>query len=397
MWLIKKICIALFSFLLLVYLLFKFTAIPDPFPKESASAYWETEGPYKPLKIDVSLRDLTRPTQANTRLSDFEGLPYRELNSVIWYPGQLTPTSHPLIVYSHGLSSEKSDGEYLSHLLASHGYIVIAADYPLTSRHAPGGALISDVVNQPGDISFLLDNIMAKGNPLGDKFSAYVDQSRIAAMGISLGGLTTSLVSYHPRLRDKRIQAAVSIAGVSAMLGKDFYQNSAIPFMMIGATIDAVLPFEYHASVIPHRVNNSVLVSIENASHMGFADIARSVRWMRNADVIACMFINSMRNVAKVNPEMEKAWYRELGTRDQGVVVDESSEACPEDFEYPKAINPIKQQMLTKVAVLSFFESHFSNTKQRKQEAQTFLLEHFAQENSHIKISTSKKHQRLRK
>lgn len=386
---IKKFGIGFAVFIVVLYVLFTFTAIPEPFPKESFSAKWMAEGPYKTKTFDVVLQDQTRITQENTRFGDFQGLPYRELNTTVWYPDQLTSRAHPLIVYSHGLSSERSDGAYLSTLLASHGYIVMGTDYPLTSRHAPGAALISDVSNQPGDISFLLDSISNSGNPLGDRFSEYIDNNKIAALGISLGGLTTSLVAYHPQWRDSRIKAAVSIAGVSAMLGRKFYQDSNLPFMMVGATVDAVLPFEYHAKVIPQRVNNSILVSIQNGSHMGFADVARSVRWMNNTDVIACTFINWLRNMANVESDKEKEWYSVLGTKEQGFILDEESEACPPDFEYPKAINPIKQQMLTKVVVLSFFEQHFSRSAQRRSEAKDFIRNQFSDENTLITVSFS--------
>ena len=48
-------------------------------------------------------------------------------------------------------------------------------------------------------------------------FAGGIDRDRIGAMGLSLGGLTTTLVAFHPTLGDPRIRAAVSIAGPSAM------------------------------------------------------------------------------------------------------------------------------------------------------------------------------------
>ena len=44
-------------------------------------------------------------------------------------------------------------------------------------------------------------------------------------MGLSLGGLTSTLLGFHPKWRDNRIGAVVSIAGPTAMLGEDFFSG----------------------------------------------------------------------------------------------------------------------------------------------------------------------------
>ena len=45
-----------------------------------------------------------------------------------------------------------------------------------------------------------------------------IDKKRIGAQGLSLGGLTTLLVSYNPQLRDRRIRAAFAMAPASCEL-----------------------------------------------------------------------------------------------------------------------------------------------------------------------------------
>ena len=82
----------------------------------------------------------------------------------------------------------------MAEAMASHGYIVAAADYPLTSGSTPGGANGDDVVNQPADVSFLIDSVL---NLSADEkpFAGEVDGSRIGLSGYSLGGLTTYLTT----------------------------------------------------------------------------------------------------------------------------------------------------------------------------------------------------------
>ena len=42
---------------------------------------------------------------------------------------------------------------------------------------------------------------------------APIDHDCVAAVGLSLGGLTSTLIAFHPTLRDPRVGVAVSIAG----------------------------------------------------------------------------------------------------------------------------------------------------------------------------------------
>ena len=107
--------------------------------------------------------------------------------------------------------STRSEAERNAEHLASHGYVVIAADYPLSNFRAPGGPIVTDAVNQPGDVSFLIDTVTgwsADQRP----FRGEIDPERIGAAGLSLGGFTTTVATFHPTRRDPRISAAVSIA-----------------------------------------------------------------------------------------------------------------------------------------------------------------------------------------
>ncbi len=113
-----------------------------------------------PLAIDsreVTFVDESRPTAAN---GDVPGHPSRTLESLLWYPVE-DDAPHPLVVYSHGFMSTKEEGSYLAEHLASHGYVVVSADYPLTNFGTPGGPKVSDASNQPADVSFLIDRVLA--------------------------------------------------------------------------------------------------------------------------------------------------------------------------------------------------------------------------------------------
>src|SRR5271168_189042 len=197
-------------------------------PAGALSRQMYRRGPHKVSHQPISWMDSSRPTMANR---DFKGSGSRELKGGIWLPGDKQGAPYPLVVYSHGYMSQFKEGEYILDFLASHGYVAVSTDFPLSNGSAPGGAVVSDVVNQPGDISFLIDQMLARSKQPDNMLHGTVDGERIAAVGLSLGGLTTELVGLDPKLRDPRIRAAISMAGPSQFFTSDYFAGDNIPFM----------------------------------------------------------------------------------------------------------------------------------------------------------------------
>ena len=250
----------------------------------SDSARWLRPGPHAVARSELVFVDPSRSTSAN---GDYGGASSRTLVTNLWYPTNVDGM-HPLIIYSHGFVSNRNGGSYIAEHLASHGYVVVAADYPLTHGGAPGGPLISDVVHQPGDVAFLIDSVIDL-NGADRPFPGRIDTARIGVAGLSLGGLASTLVAFHPRLRDPRIKAAVSIAGPAHMFTEAFFDTAMLPFLMIAGTVDALVDYESNASTIPDRAARGGLVTIEGGSHTSFAAIAEPLlRFMAHPDALGC-------------------------------------------------------------------------------------------------------------
>lgn len=350
---IRKIAIGLGGFIALAAVLlvlgYLFTN-PQALPDDSSSSEWLQPGPYSVGVLETVFVDSSRPTSENNGVP---GTPTRSFPTHIWYP-QGTESAHPLILHSHGFVSSRTDLSYATEHLASYGYVVVAADYPLTSGAAPGGPNANDLINQVSDVSFLIDSVLNLDG--ADKpFDGNIDPERIGLMGYSLGGLTTSLATYHPRLRDDRIKAAVSIAGLSAALMPDFYSTSDIPFLMIGGTLDALVDYQANAAVIPERVGNSALLTIDGGSHLGFASMAEPLlRFMNHPDGLGCTAVLS--NLG----EDPNAPYLLLGGEADGIVLDPTIPAVCQTMPEEQALHPGRQHMVTQIALLSFFESVFA-------------------------------------
>ena len=337
--------------------LFVYSGLPPEPAVQSASARFLKSGIYAAGDIDYRLIDTSRPTAAN---GDFGGLAHREYDTRVWFPRvenkQVAPGAHPLVVYSHGFASGKIAGAYLASFLARQGYIVVAADYPLTRMGAPGGARVADVVNQPADVSFLIDTLLGWDADPDSPFYKRVDAGRIGVVGVSLGGLTSTLVAFHPRWRDQRVKLAISIAGPSAMFEERFFQASPLPFMMVASTDDALVDYERHAAPILDKITGATLLSISNGSHMGYSGLSRYLRWLRNPDAVACRYIE--RQLAR--QPLQDSWYPLLGSPEEGVVANGEPAPCAADL--PAVINPVLQQWITTLAVYSFIQQRFART-----------------------------------
>lgn len=349
---------------------------PERPPADSPSAAWLQPGPFAVGQAEFVFVDDTRPTAENRGVP---GKPERTLPTTMWYP-QNAEGPHPLIVHSHGILSNRMEMPYLMQALASRGYVVIATDYPLSSGGTEGGATADDVINQPGDITFLIDSVLAL-TPSEQPFSGSIDTNRIGLTGYSLGGLTTNLATFHPRLRDPRIAAAVSIAGVAAPFSEQFFRTTDVPYLVVSGTADALIEFERHAADIPRRVRGGAVVGIQGGNHLGFLGASDpTFRFMSNPDTLACAGV-----VAAVG-ENPNEGFAQLGTVEEGI---DMSRDLPGlcDYGFPEAIHPGRQQMINQAAVVSFLESVFNPDAARRTEANDYLVRHLVADFTEVAFS----------
>ncbi len=344
---------------------------PQPFPAGTESAARLQPGPLQVHSYDETLVDSSRPTQAN---GDYPGADSRTLVSTIWHPADNSAGAYPLIVYSHGFSSMKEGGAYLGEQLASLGYVVISANFPLTNFDAPGGPLTQDVVNQPADVSFLIDSLLQQSETAGHMLEGMIDSSRIGVTGISMGGMTSTLVAYHPTMMDERITAALSIAGPTASFTDTFFSFREIPFLMLAGDIDALVPYDSNAARVTTSIAGSQLVTVSGASHTGFSGPAAPLRWLSNPDAIGCYVVKD-----NVDAALEEPWFDLLGTPEQGINYEMVNELCKVD-PLPPAMNILRQHMITSVVVSSFFQSQFALDATTRDAAQRFLSEVIGEE-----------------
>lgn len=183
----------------------------------------------------------------------------------------------PLIVFSHGNRSIRMQSTFWCDHMASHGYIVVAADH--TGNAAVtivDGKLVmfkeEDIeqaqVDRPQDVSFLIDSMHRLSRGEDSRFAGRVDMERVGAAGHSFGGYTvTRSIEIDPRIK--------AIAPMASTLDPE-RENFKTPVMMIVATEDATLGLERNENIRNYFAASQgprYLIEILDAGHFSFSDM----------------------------------------------------------------------------------------------------------------------------
>ena len=362
------------------------TATPTAVPLTSADVL--QPGPYAVGSMTMTFVDTSRPTMPNR---SYPGAPSRTLVTEIWYPTNVQPTGgqpetrdapiaqggpYPLVIYSHGFTSTRTGGTFLARHLASYGYVVGAPDFPLSNSAAPGGPNFLDLGNQPGDVHFLIDQFLALSAAEGSALAGSIDSSRIGLTGLSMGGSTTFLATFHPTLRDPRVRASAPMAGVTCFLGPDFYGHTSVPLLIVHGDIDAIVPYQANAVFGFGEANPpKYLVTIAAGSHTGFTDgIELIAEGANNPDDLGCRALGGPTgNVGN------SALVESLGGAADGIIDGICPAGCTLSRQ-PRSIRPSRQHQLTILSIFPFFEAYLRGDAGARQ----FLEHTLAAENPEL-------------
>jgi len=210
----------------------------------------------------IELVDDARPTAADARPTAADAKrklperPDRTFEVTLLYPAEGAPETYPtpvtdaviadgefpLVVFSHGWTLSGDWGPYVRRLTywAGAGYVVAAPTFPLTSG---SGAGPGDYVNQPADVSFVIDELLARAVRPDDPLHEHLDADHVGVAGHSLGAGTTIGLTFNSCCRDTRIDAAIEIAGTEFPFPDGAYTDwPATPLLAIHGARDRIIP-----------------------------------------------------------------------------------------------------------------------------------------------------------
>jgi dienelactone hydrolase len=148
---------------------------------------------------------------------------------------------YPLLVFGHGFALLPATYALLLRAWTRAGYVVAAPAFPLERASVPGGPIESDLVNQPGDVRFLISRLLGASAAARGPLHRLVDPRQIAVGGHSDGAATASSVAYDRGERDPRVRATILLSGAGVTGGPRPHPGSP-PVLAVQGTADRVHP-----------------------------------------------------------------------------------------------------------------------------------------------------------
>ncbi|MBX3024016.1 alpha/beta hydrolase [bacterium] len=211
------------------------------------------------------------------------------------------PGRYPLVLFSHGFGGHRRQSTFLCTHLASHGYVVAAADHTGNTmtdimqamlQIAGGGAppdfdgeLDRFIALRPDDVLFLLDTMLGD---LDREIAPLIDATQIGMSGHSFGGWTTLKLNE----REPRIRAALPLApagGWTHMPAEPlrraltFAWPHPVATTYLVADRDSLLPLRGMRELYERTPGAKRLFVLRDADHMHFCDRVEEVHEMFRA------------------------------------------------------------------------------------------------------------------
>lgn len=190
----------------------------------------------------------------------------RTLRTYVRFPTSGRPP-YPLIVFGHGFAVTPGLYAPLLDAWARAGFLVAAPLFPVENAHAPGGPDERDLVNQPGDVSFVITRMLTAARSPHSILYRKIDVRRVAVAGQSDGGETAFAVAYERSFLDPRIRACVVLSG-SWLPGAPLVSRRSPPLLAVQGTADTVNPPELTRQFFGQTNRPKFLLWLLGAGHL---------------------------------------------------------------------------------------------------------------------------------
>lgn len=154
--------------------------------------------------------------------------------------GRLARGQFPLVVFAPGYLQCERSYRWLLRAWASAGYVVAAVEFPRTNCRvaSPDEA---DLANQPADVGFAIRRLLAaSGRPRG-ALSGLLNPAAIAVAGHSDGGDTVAALAANTCCVDRKVSAAVVLAGAEwPPLGGSYFAGRSPPVLFVQGSADNI-------------------------------------------------------------------------------------------------------------------------------------------------------------
>lgn len=176
-----------------------------------------------------------------------QSLGLRKLLTEVLYPlssrGRATPAKGPLPMIVFGPGFMQCGGPYskLLRFWASAGYVVVVVNFPLSDCKVGTAATESDMVNQPGDMSYAITAMLRRSAAAHGLFAGLISRHEIAVTGQSDGGDTVAAVGANTCCTDHRVVADAVLSGAKwpPMPGR-YFSTRPVPMLFTQGSADTI-------------------------------------------------------------------------------------------------------------------------------------------------------------
>ena len=323
--------------------------------------------------------------QQYTTLVDHDEARNRQLEILFWQPKTTIQQAMPLVIFAHGLGGQPEQGAWLADYLISKGYVVAAVKFPHTNGDDVDAMDMNDLLNQPGDVSRVIDIALGKAPGLPASLQGKIDDQRIALAGHSFGGLTTYLATYDRELMEPRIQAAILLAaGAGDIFYPEFYSTRPIPMLLLHGDHDKLVDFNTTSAVSYQRAETpKILARLIGGTHLGHGEM-NSVGF--NLDNLPCWLAKeSLEDDGNIH------FHADLVKREPATGVGDYSAPMPCEYEVPGiwSMSTERQQQLSNDLILPFLEYALNPANTQNKAAFISTAKQLNQENKDLDIQLS--------
>jgi pimeloyl-ACP methyl ester carboxylesterase len=232
-----------------------------------------------PFPVGVTRLTYTDAHRSLGRPGDAAFSPGRQLDVTIRYPARTEPgdpsentdapfgSPGPLVVFAHGFGASADTYATMEHQLAASGFVVAAPDFPLTSATTSNTLDRNDITNEPGDLSFLITQLL---NPTTapNLLRGAIEDTKVGVIGHSDGGVAAAAVAFNSCCADPRIGAAAILSGAETAFPDPWF-TSTPPLLAVHGTADEVNPFDSSVQLVQDDPGTKTLVDVPGGSHLG--------------------------------------------------------------------------------------------------------------------------------
>ncbi len=209
-----------------------------------------------------------------TRSTPCTGANERTLKVTVVTPDADGPSPVVLVAPGSG-ASQRAVAKADAAALATRGYVGVALDFPCTN--APGFSTLDptvalDIYHQPGDVSFVLTNLLALSGAPGNPLSELLDPARVGLVGTSSGAIT-GLLFFNTCCTDSRIRAMEVVKGFPPPTAADLPVNGVydwsrpIAVYFWSGCLDVVTPHDAAAAAYAQLGPPQAFVTDPTGSH----------------------------------------------------------------------------------------------------------------------------------